>query len=69
VKQAVDFLVVGSSNASKLTKPLSKMGYSISLIYVPNWRIGSDSVNSQVQQVASAVADVDPDMVVLQLLN
>jgi hypothetical protein len=69
VKQVVDFLIVGSSNASKLTKPLSERGYSTSLIYAPNWRIGSDSVSSLAQQVAAAVADVNPDVVVLQLLD
>jgi hypothetical protein len=69
VKKAVDFLVVGSSNASKLTKPLSEMGYTTSLIYIPNWRIGSDGVSGLAQQVAAAVVDVDPDVVVLQLLD
>jgi hypothetical protein len=69
VKQAVDFLIVGSSNASKLIKPLGEMGYTSHLIYMPNWRISGDSVSSLARKLTEAVADVDPDVVVLQLLD
>jgi hypothetical protein len=38
-KKSVDFLVIGSSNASKLAKALEDRGFSTCLIYKPNWRI------------------------------
>jgi hypothetical protein len=35
IKQSVDYLVVGSSNASKLADAIADRGYSVHKIYVP----------------------------------
>jgi hypothetical protein len=51
VKQAVDFLIVGSSNASKLANCLSRLGYATYVIYEPNWRISSGNVDSLAQKM------------------
>jgi hypothetical protein len=42
-KQARDFLVIGSSNASKLSKALSQQGYSSCCIFNQNFRIDTAS--------------------------
>jgi hypothetical protein len=69
VKQAVDFLIVGSSNASKLANCLSRLGYATYVIFEPNWRISSGNVDSLAQKIGEAIIDVDPAVVVLQLLD
>jgi hypothetical protein len=45
------------------------MGYSTTLIYEPQWRIGRSSVECLSQKVAAGIVDMDPDAVVLQLLD
>jgi hypothetical protein len=68
-KLAVDFLVIGSSNASKLSSALGNMGYACSLVFEANWRIGRSSVDHLARRTAAAIADMDPAVVVLQLLD
>jgi hypothetical protein len=68
-KLAVDFLVIGSSNASKLSTALGNMGYACSLVFEANWRIGRSSVDHLARRTAAAIADMDPAVVVLQLLD
>jgi hypothetical protein len=68
-KQAVDFLIVGSNNASKLARALEERGFSTCLISEPNWRIERGSVDKLAKITRSAIEDMDPATVILQLLD
>jgi hypothetical protein len=69
VKQAIDFLIIGSSNTSKLASCQSNQGYATLLVYEANWRIGLGSVDLLAQKTAAAMMDMNPTVVVLQLLD
>jgi hypothetical protein len=68
-KQAVDFLIIGSSNASKLSRALEERGFSTCLISEPNWRVERGSVDKLVKITRNAIEDMDPATVILQLLD
>jgi hypothetical protein len=68
-KQAVDFLIIGSSNASKLSRALEERGFSTCLISEPNWRIERGSVDKLAKTARHAIDDMDPATVILQLLD
>jgi hypothetical protein len=66
-KKAVDFLVVGSSNASKLAKALEDRGFAVCIIYKPNWRITQEAVEQLVSETAGAIQDMDPTTIVFEI--
>jgi hypothetical protein len=68
-KKAVDFLVIGSSNAAKTAKALEDRGFSVSLIYKANWRVTSEAVEQLTSETASAIQDMDPTTIVYQILD
>jgi hypothetical protein len=66
---SVDYMLVGSSNASKLRLELQKKGRSTSLVFLKNWRVEDGSVESLAVLTRDALRNEDPDTVVLQLLD
>jgi hypothetical protein len=44
-KTTVDYLVIGSSHATHLSKLLTEQGYSTRLVSIPNWRIYKGSAS------------------------
>jgi uncharacterized membrane protein YgcG len=65
----VDYLVVGSSNASKLADAIADRGYSVHKIYYPNWRVDADNVEELLKMVREAIADKDPGTIIYQMLD
>jgi uncharacterized membrane protein YgcG len=68
-KKRTEYIVVGSSNARRTSKVLERGGINTHLVFSPNWRIGKDSCELMAAQLAKAVGDLDPDVVVLQLFD
>jgi hypothetical protein len=68
-KKAVDFMVVGSSNASKLAKALEDRGFSVCLVFRANWRITRSNVEHLTVDVGNAIQDMDPATIIYQFLD
>jgi hypothetical protein len=68
-KKSVDYLVIGSSNASKLVKALEERGFLVCLIHKPNWRVSQGAVEDLLCLLRGAIADMDPTTVVFMLLD
>jgi hypothetical protein len=68
-KVRVNYLIIGSSHASKLRKALEEIGRSSTIVYMPNWRIGRGSIDGLKQLIQEAVRASDPETVLLQLLD
>jgi hypothetical protein len=68
-KKSLDFMIVGSSNASRLRDALVKKGYVCSLVFLQNWRIQRGSIDGLLQLAKTAMADAEPATVILQLLD
>jgi hypothetical protein len=68
-KQARDFLLIGSSNASKLSVALSQKGYSSCCIFNQNFRIDAASVEDIRPRVKEAIRDKDPSVIVFHCLD
>jgi hypothetical protein len=65
----VDFLIVGSSNAAKLSEALEIQGYSCSLLHTPEWKIETGSADQMKALVREAIVDMDPAIIILYFLN
>jgi hypothetical protein len=68
-KKKTEYIVVGSSNARRTAKILERGGTTTHLIFMPNCRVGKDSCEILAAQLAKAVGDLDPEVVVLQLFD
>jgi hypothetical protein len=68
-KKKTQYVVVGSSNARRTSKALESAGITVHLIFKPNWRIGKESCEQLGAQLAAAVGDLDPEVIVLQLFD
>jgi hypothetical protein len=68
-KKKVEYLIVGSSNAKRTARALEDMGNDTHLIFSLNWRITRENVENLASRVSCAIAETDPDVVVLQLLD
>jgi hypothetical protein len=68
-KRKVSFMVVGGSNAHRLTKVLDEAGHSVCQVINTDWRISTESCISMAAAINNAISDNDPDTVVLQLLD
>jgi hypothetical protein len=67
-KVRVDYLLIGSSNASKLRDALEAKGQSVTLVYLGNYRL--DRHNEKLLKVVrEALQMSEPDCVVLQILD
>jgi hypothetical protein len=65
----VDFLVVGGSNAARLTRMLNDAGYTFCSIIDITWRITHNNYEALAAMVATQIQLEDPGTIVLQLLD
>jgi hypothetical protein len=65
----VDFLVVGGSNAARLTRMLNDAGYTVCSIIDTTWRITNNSCEALAATIANQIQLEDPGAIVLQLLD
>jgi hypothetical protein len=68
-KQARDFLVIGSSNASKLSAALAQQGFSSCVVFQNNLRLHPQSVEEITPRVLEAIQEMDPSVVVFYCLD
>jgi hypothetical protein len=68
-KKSVDYLVIGSSNPSRLVKALEERGFSVCLLHKPNWKISHGAVEELLRDVRGAIAAMDPTTVIYMLLD
>jgi hypothetical protein len=68
-KRKVSFMVVGGSNAYRLSKALDEAGHSVCRIISTEWRISPESCTNMATTIGNAINDNDPATVVLQLLD
>jgi hypothetical protein len=59
-KRKVDFMIIGSSNAARLTKSMNNAGYSVCKILNRNWRISRDSCEAMARTVIKTAEEEDP---------
>jgi hypothetical protein len=64
-----DLLLVGSSNASKMSAMLTEKGKSMALLFSPGWTISRFNVEQMAANINRKLAEVDPAVVILQLLD
>jgi hypothetical protein len=68
-KRKVSFMVVGGSNAHRLTRALDEAGHSVCQVITTDWRISNDSCITMAATLNTAISNNDPGTVVLQLLD
>jgi hypothetical protein len=68
-KTKVEYVVIGSSNASKTAKGLSMQGFATTVVFSDSWRATPTSVSSLLVKVKDLMATHTSDAVVLQLLD
>jgi hypothetical protein len=68
-KRKGDFLVVGSSNATRLARALTQAGYTVGKILSSNWQITKESCEQLAVEIARVIQQDDPGAVVLQMLD
>jgi hypothetical protein len=68
-KQARDFMVVGSSNASKLASALAAQGYTSCVVFTNSWRISRQNVENLVPKVKEAIHEMDPAVIVFYCID
>jgi hypothetical protein len=68
-RRKVNYLIVGSSHASKVKEELERKGYSTALVYAANWRIDADSAEALASLVRSTIQSQDPEIIVMQLMD
>lgn len=64
-----DFLIVGSSNASKLAAQLDKTGHAIKLAYLPSWRATKTGIAELLDNTKLAIRSCNPKVVVFCILD
>jgi hypothetical protein len=69
-KQACDFLVIGSSNASKLSAALADQGFSSCVVFQNNLlRLSPQSVEDILPRVREAIQEMDLSVIVFYCLD
>lgn len=64
-----EFLIIGSSNASKLAAQLDKKGHAIKLAYMPSWRATKTGIAELLDTTKLAIKSCNPKVVVLVILD
>jgi hypothetical protein len=64
-----DLLLVGSSNASKMSALLTEKGKSTGLLFSPGWTISRREVDEMAAMINRRVNEEDPAIVILQILD
>jgi hypothetical protein len=68
-RQYIDFAVVRSSHASKVSAALKRQGFSCELVYTANWRISPSAVEDMRIRLKEVVREKDPTTIVFHLLR
>jgi hypothetical protein len=68
-KRKVDFMIIGSSNAARLTKAVTEAGYSVCKILHRNWRVSRESAEALARTIVQTAEQDDPAVVVLFMLD
>jgi hypothetical protein len=68
-RQSIDFVIVGSSNASKLCKALKEQGYACELIFTASWKVTTSGVEGMRGLLKETIREKDPTTVILFLLD
>jgi hypothetical protein len=68
-KVRCNYLIVGSSNATRLRQAMESMGHSSCIVHLANWRIGRGCTEGLISMVKEAMKSSEPDTIVLQLLD
>jgi hypothetical protein len=68
-KKKVTFMVVGGSNAHRLTKAIDKAGHSACRVINTDWRITPENCRIMAEVISKTICDNDPTTVVLQFLD
>jgi hypothetical protein len=68
-KRSVDYLIVGSSNAARLTRAINQTGYTVCKIINMNWRITRESCESMANTITETIDQEDPAAVVLFMMD
>jgi hypothetical protein len=68
-KTTVDYLIIGSSNATRLARAVESMGFSTCLVSKPSWRITRAGCEALAKAVKIAIENQEPGTVIMQLLD
>jgi hypothetical protein len=68
-RQAIDFAIVGSSHASKVSAALERQGFSCELVYTSNWRVSPSAVEDMHIRLKEVVREKDPTTNVFHMLD
>jgi hypothetical protein len=68
-RRKVDFMVIGSSNAGRLTKALNEANYTVCKILNGNWRVTRESCEAMAETVKKQIKLEDPGAIMLFMLD
>jgi hypothetical protein len=68
-KKKIEYLLVGSSNASRLKDAFVQKGIETALVHLANWRVYDGCTDTMLKLIREVLEEQDPDVVVLQLLD
>jgi hypothetical protein len=68
-KRKADYMVIGSSNATKTSVALNKIGCSTVCVHSPGWRISQQNVAEMLVKVKETMATTSSDTIVLQAMD
>jgi hypothetical protein len=68
-RRKVTYMVVGGSNARRLSKALTEAGHCIGSVINTDWRITKENCVTMAQTLVTLIKNDDPDYVVLHLLD
>jgi hypothetical protein len=66
-KRKVEYLVVGMSNASRLSNALAERGCDSALVHLKTWRIFDGTSEAMAKWIRDTIEETDPDTVVFQM--
>ena len=69
IKETVDFVLVGSSHASRISAALSAVGEKVLCLASPSWRLSAENVAALAQTVEEAAASNPEAIFVFQLYD
>jgi hypothetical protein len=68
-RQSIDFAIIGSSHASKVSAALERQGFSCELVFTSNWRVSPSSVEDMRIRLKEVVREKDPTTIVFHMLD
>jgi hypothetical protein len=68
-RRKLSYLVLGGSNAQRLSKAWTEAGHCVGSVINTDWRISSESCISMAQTLTNIIKEDDPGTIVLHLLD